>query len=487
MAPPWGSAVRSSLLLLSVLSGCSLGNIKTQSCDSSAQCRDAFGFGWECASSGYCDAVVPSNRCDDPYPDDLFTRPENYSDAIVLGTLFNHETAFENLQSIELAVDEANIDGGLDGTSFALVHCNYAEDLALDEDDGETAAKRLTAWLADNIGTPAIVGPGSSPKVESIWPEAEAAGVLLVSPSATSDALTAIDGELSTDESPGLFWRTAPPDSLQAATIAADIASRGSLSVSIIHQVGAYGEGLASGIESNLASAPTLFDFENSNDLTAAISDVGNSAVDEVVFISSDPGDVSAFLNAADASGDYVLKSIFLTDSARDSDVLLTAANASALFPNIRGTVPVPDPATANLEDTFYLSYSQRYGQDAGRDGFNTFSYDASWITLYGVAWATAQESEISGLTIARGLRQISDGAGADIPIRAASWSDVQENFALGTGIDVFGASGNLDYDPTTGETSNPIAIWTVVPDGAGWAFDNEQICDIQGNCQPAP
>ncbi|MCB9677806.1 MAG: ABC transporter substrate-binding protein [Alphaproteobacteria bacterium] len=479
--------MRSSLLVLLAVPGCVLGTVKSVPCDASAQCRDEFGFGWQCGDAGFCEAVVPSNRCDDPYPDDLFTRPENYSDAIVLGSLFDYATSLENLLSVELAIDEANIDGGLDGREIALVNCNIAPDLDLDDRDPTTAAKDLTAWMAEAVGVPAMLGPSSSRRVQDVWPEASAAGLLVVSPSATSDALTQIDGATSTDEAPGLFWRTAPPDAIQAATVALDITARDVMEVAIIHEEGLYGQGLADGIDANLAIATTLYPYANSNDLTAAIADAGNGSATEVVFVSSEPDDVAAFLNGANASGDYATKGIFLTDAARDADVLTDAANASALFPNIRGTVPVPDPVTAALEDTFYLAYSQRYGTDAGRDGFNTFSYDAAWITLYGVAWATSQESEVSGLTIARGLRRLSDATGPEVPIRAASWSDVQESFAAGTAVDVFGASGTLDYDPTTGETSNPIAIWKVVTDGTDWSFEDEQICDVQGNCQPVP
>ncbi len=454
-------------------------------CTSPEDCRDEFGFGWTCGEPGYCEQIEPSNRCDEPYPEDLFTRSEAYSDAIVLGTLFDFDTAVENLRSIELAVDEANIEDGLGGTPFALVNCNYTEDLALDGDDTTTAAKRLTTWLADEVGVPAIVGPGSSPVVQSIWPEAQEAGVLLVAPSSTSDQLTDIDGDVSTDEAPGLFWRTAPPDVFQAAAIVEDLGVRGAAHVGIIHQTGAYGQGLSDAIVAGLQAGVTvdLYPFENSNDLTAGIADAGASAADHVVFISSEPTDVASFLNGANATGNYADKTLFLTDSARDGTVLDDAALASPLFPNIRGSVPVADPATDALEDTFYLAYSQRYGEDASRDGFNTFSYDAAWITLYGVAWADSRDVQLSGESIARGLRQLSDGP--EVPIRAASWDDVLESFAAGDSVDVLGASGTLDFDPVTGETRNPIAIWTVENDGADWDFVDTLICYPDAGCSP--
>jgi ABC-type branched-subunit amino acid transport system substrate-binding protein len=473
------------LALVGVLSSCSLGNVQPELCSASADCRDEFGFGWTCGDTGYCEAIDVSNRCDVPYPTDLFDRPEAYSDTIVLGTLFDFDDAEENLRAIELAVDEANIEDGLNGTSFALVNCNYTQDLELDGDDAVTAAKRLTTWLTDEVGVPAIVGPGSSPIVQQIWPEADAAGVLLVAPSSTSDLLTEIDGAVSTDEDPGLFWRTAPPDVFQSAAIVQDLNTRGAANVAILYQDGAYGLGLAEAIEAGLTVPVERFRFENSNDLTAAIADAGVSDADHVVFVSSAPTDVSAFLNGANATGDYTAKTLFLTDSARDGTILDAAALASDLFPNVRGSVPVADPSTDVLEDTFYLAYSQRYGVDASRDGFNTFSYDAAWITLYGIAWADAQGDPLTGTTIARGLRQLSNGP--EVPIRAASWDDVLESFAAGESIDVIGASGTLDFDPVTGETRNPIAIWTLEDDGGGYDFVDTLICYPDEGCEPFP
>lgn len=473
--------MRFSVLFLSVL-GCSLGNINVEPCQQHSECRDEFGFGWVCGDQGYCEALVPGNRCEDPYPDDLFERSENYSDAIVIGTLFDHETDEENIRSIELAVDEANIDGGLHGTKFGMVHCNYAADLSLDADDSEVVAKKLTTWLSDAVGAHAIVGPGTSALSLAIWPEAQSSGTLVMAPSATSDELTTLDGAISTDEAPGLFWRTAPPDSVQASTIVGDIQRRGSVSVAVIYLTNTYGQGLADGISAGISTA-TLYPFENSNDLTAAISDVGVAGVDEVVFISSEPADVSGFLNGAAASELYAHTAIFLTDAARDAAVLEDASNAVALFPNVRGTVPIADPGSAALVSTFNSAYSQRYGEDASLDGFNTFSYDAAWLTLYGIAWADAQESGQSGLGIAKGLRHVSEGP--EVLVRAASWSDVVEAFGRGESIDVKGASGNLDFDATTGETVTPIAIWTLVQNSGDWGFTNNLICYPSGLCEP--
>lgn len=476
--------------IAAVLTGCSLGNVKPTPCTASSECRDAFGFGSTCGDTGYCEALVAyPNRCTEPYPADLYSRAEEHADDIVLGALFDYGTNLENLRSIELAIDEANIEGGLNGRSFALASCNYQEDVALDSDESDVAAQKLTTWLADEVGVQVVLGPGSSPKVEEIWDTANPLGLLLVAPSATSDRLTEIDGPSSSDEEPGLFWRTAPPDEYQAGAIAADLLARSVTEVAIVHQTGAYGEGLADGLVASLSGGITTtpFPYDNSNQLTAAIADAGNGTAPEVVFISSDPDEIASFLNGAAATGDYATKGIFLTDAARDTAVLDEATNAESLFGNIRGSVPVPDPSvTGGLADTFYLAYSQRYGVDAARDGFNTFAYDAAWLAMFGVAWADGNEAGLSGVEVARGLRRLSTGP-TEFPIRAASWTDAVGELQQGNSIDVYGASGTLDYDPVTGETANPIAIWTVEGTPGSWTFVNELLCEPDGGCSTFP
>ena len=62
---------------------------------------------------------------------------------------------------------------------------------------------------------------------------------------------------------------------------------------------------------------------------------------------------------------------------------------------------------------------------------------------------------------------------------KPSTWISVRANFEAGESIDVVGASGNLDYDGTTGETTSPIEVWGVESDGSGgYAFTSEDIIE---------
>jgi ABC-type branched-subunit amino acid transport system substrate-binding protein len=72
--------------------------------------------------------------------------------------------------------------------------------------------------------------------------------VVLFSPSNTADSLTGLDDQ-------GLYFRTAPPDVLQANALADIIARDGTRSLAIIHRDDTYGVGLAQSTKDRLVEA----------------------------------------------------------------------------------------------------------------------------------------------------------------------------------------------------------------------------------------
>ncbi|MFO0633862.1 MAG: hypothetical protein U0168_13515 [Nannocystaceae bacterium] len=308
--------------------------------------------------------------------------------------------------------------------------------------------------------------------------------VLVISPSATSAALTGIDAVDPSFEHPGLLWRTVPPDTLQSAVIADDMRSRGVVDVAVAYQRGAYGEGLASLFEARFVAGGggtvERQPFE-SGQFAAIVAHVGDQlasgGIDEVLFVSSDIADYVGFLVAATATDDLAAAyttagtGIFLADAAYNEMLLAQgAAGAAALFAQIRGTRPAP--AEGTLFNTFAAAYSAAQYGDADASGFTPHAYDAAWLVLYGLARAQFDEPAISGTGIARGLRRIS--AGDPVDIVATSWPAVVEHFRGGQSIDVTGASGPLDYDPDTEETTAPIQLWAIEADAmapSGFGF----------------
>jgi len=471
-----------------LLFSCSLGP-NPEKCVRDQQCRNAFGLGATCGEDGLC-AIAGSNiRCDQTYPSDLLSRPEKHSKDLILGTLFDGQTDRPQQQSVELAAMQVNDNIGagdwLDGRQVGIIHCTYETDLALDDLDYAEAAEDAVAYLVDVMGVRTLVGPATSAQSEVVYPLAEASDVVVVSPSATSVFLSNIDGAISTDEDPGLFWRTAPPDNLQGYAIANDMSARGVTHVSVVHQAGSYGTGLADVAIQNFGQLGVQVDrlvFENSSQLTDAIVDAARlDGVQEVLFISSEIADVVAFLGGAEGIAEYVdvvdPLEVFLTDSA--SDPILFEQTSGTLDAQIRGTRPrVPN---GGEYEAFSVAYNVAFGQDPASAVFTSFSYDAAMLALYGAAWAHFNEADYGGTSVARGFRQVSDEQQAARGIRGTRYADGVTPFEDGQPINLAGASGALNFDDVTGETSNPIEVWVI--NATHDDFETVRVCEPNGQC----
>lgn len=454
---------------------CSLGTTAFTPCESGGECRDAFGFGWTCGAEGYCESVPLADRCDTTYPDDLFIRPENYAGIHVVGTLFDHTTDVPELQASRLAIKQVDDSQGLDGALFGLVQCSYEEDSSIDGLVAADAAAEMGAYLARDLGAFAIVGPATSGNTEAMWNATAELGALVVSPSATSPALTYLDSPYTPDGRAGRLWRTAPPDSVQGVVLAdvvAETLGPANQSVAVVYQEGPYGSGLAEVFVENYESSirvPTRYAFENDTERDNAVNSVATLDYDAIVFISSDLPDVSRFLNGAGARDEFDAMPIFLADASRDAELLDDTRDAAAhLWPNILGTAPaVPE---GDVYDAFAASYAAEYdGQSATDSSYSAYAYDAAWLVAYGAAWGSAQLGAVTGQDAADGLREISDPTGDRIEIAPNYWPQLRAAFADGTAVDVVGASGRLDYDPATEETEGPIDVWAIAESGDGF------------------
>ena len=473
MSAPFASPSRMlsglCVALLSGGTGCSLTTVDQVDCTSNQICRDAFGWGQVC-DEGLCGPLDPEVRCSRTTPIDLLEDPAGYSDLVVLGSVYDDEAFPLEVQAIELAIRQVNDNGGLQGRGYGFVHCTNVEDLAMDKLDQESANKEMALYLADQVGVAAMVGPATSGRTQDAYLTVEPYGAMLISPSATSPALTDLDGLSPSDEDPGLLWRTAPPDSLQGVVIALDMWNRGVRDVGVVHQNGAYGEGLAEVFAQEFTDkggSATLYPFDNDSSRDDQVVDAGATAVREVLFISSEKADTVAFLNSAGSVSGYDDKGIFLPDGGFDLAIFEDATLGKSKFGDVRGTAPAsPDNL---IYDAFVAAFSAEYGDDATSSGFTAYAFDASWLAIYGTAWSWFQEGEVTGIGVARGLRQVADPGWLAqheeaLPIRPTSWASVVANFEEQAAIDVDGSSGALDFDPLTEETTNPIDIWVVAP-----------------------
>ncbi|OLL70914.1 Branched-chain amino acid ABC transporter, amino acid-binding protein [Pseudonocardia sp. Ae168_Ps1] len=141
---------------------------------------------------------------------------------------------------VEVALKEINDAGGVLG--------NPVQHLRGDSGDDTTDIANQTVDRHLAAGSQVIVGAAASGVSKLVIDKVTGAGVVQFSPANTSDEFTCWQDR-------GLYFRTAPPDVLQAQALAQLITADGGQRVSIMARNDPYGAGLADNTEQNLVSA----------------------------------------------------------------------------------------------------------------------------------------------------------------------------------------------------------------------------------------
>ena len=160
------------------------------------------------------------------------------AEEVKLGIIFGFTGPIESLtgpmaSGAEMAMKEVSDSGLLLGG--ATVVSVRADSTCIDSALAVSAAERLIT--ADNVN--AIIGADCSGVTVAILQNvARANGIVMISPSATSPAL-------STAEDDGLFFRTAPSDAREGQVMTEVIMEHGIMSVALTYTNNDYGKGLA--------------------------------------------------------------------------------------------------------------------------------------------------------------------------------------------------------------------------------------------------
>lgn len=163
---------------------------------------------------------------------------------IKIGVLLSFTGPIESLTpdmaaGAELAIEEVNKSGKLLGGK--TVEPVRADATCVDSAAATAAAERLVT--SDKVSV--IMGADCSGVTGAVLQNvARANGIVMISPSATSPAL-------STAEDDGLFFRAAPSDARQGEVLAGIMIEKGVKSAALTYTNNDYGKGLADAIQAN--------------------------------------------------------------------------------------------------------------------------------------------------------------------------------------------------------------------------------------------
>ncbi|SCE85045.1 ABC transporter substrate-binding protein [Micromonospora mirobrigensis] len=140
---------------------------------------------------------------------------------------------------VALALRDVNAAGGVLGKPVTWIPGDDGTNPAIAK---ATVARHVAA------GVQVIIGAGASGISREVLPQVAAAGRVLFSPSNTDAGLTSVDDK-------GLYFRTAPPDSLQGRALADVILRDGPHKIALVARKDSYGEGLQESVRAQLEGA----------------------------------------------------------------------------------------------------------------------------------------------------------------------------------------------------------------------------------------
>src|SRR3546814_372242 len=142
--------------------------------------------------------------------------------------------------AVDLAVKDMNEAGGVLGKDVKVVHSDSGDA------QNPIASQSVDSLIAKKADV--VVGAASSSVSLLVIEKITSQGMVEMSPANTSD-------QFSTYCDNGLYFRTAPPDTLQGRVLADTIIEDGNATVGILALQDAYGTGLAGHAEKNVKAA----------------------------------------------------------------------------------------------------------------------------------------------------------------------------------------------------------------------------------------
>ncbi|RFU14575.1 branched-chain amino acid ABC transporter substrate-binding protein [Rhodobacteraceae bacterium W635] len=295
---------------------------------------------------------------------------EGHGDGITLGVAFGFTGPLESLappmaSGAELAMAEATASGAfMDGMSVTSVR---GDSTCIDASAATAVGERLIT--SDDVS--GIVGAMCSGATTSMLTNvAVPNGMVMISPSATSPALTTIEDN-------GLFFRTAPSDARQGVVMAEIIMERGIDEVAVTYTNNDYGQGLADSF------AAAFEEMGGTVTIVAAHEDERADYFAEVGSLASAGGDALVVAGYVDSGGSGIVQAA-LDTGGFDTFVFPDGMVGEALTENFGSDLDGSfgqNPGT----DSNGAALFQEMAAEAGFDGTSAFAaeaYDAAALLI---------------------------------------------------------------------------------------------------------
>ncbi len=327
----------------------------------------------------------------------------------------------------EAAMAEVNASGkALNGWNFVSVR---GDSTCVDSAAATTAAEKMVT----SDGVKGIIGGDCSGVTGAVLQNvARPNGIVMVSPSATSPAL-------STAEDDGLFFRTAPSDAREGEVMGDVLMEHGVKSIALTYSNSDYGKGLAESIAAAFtAKGGTVT-------INAAHEDGKSDYSAEVAALAAAGGDLLVVAGYLDQGGKGIIQASL--DSGAFSKFGLPGGMVGDSLPAAIGAPLDGSYGQVAQSDSAGAAVLAEMGKAAtpaydATSPYTMESYDAAALIMLAMQATNSTDPKVYGAKI----MEIANGPGEQI--LPGQLGHAMELLAAGTAIDYDGASGVLLVGP---------------------------------------
>lgn len=303
-------------------------------------------------------------------------------------------------QAVEMAIDEINAKGGVNGASIKL----FAEDSEGDSQKALAAMEKLSS--SDKVC--AIIGPVLTGETFSVAERAQAEGIVIITPSASHKDITNVGDYI---------FRTTPSDGLQGE-VAGKYWSQvlGYTKLAVLYAKNDYSQGLYESMSEaftqdggQIVAAETF--MVGDKDFKTQLTKLKNTDA-QAIYLPDYTAEMAQILEQAAQLG---IDKPFLSGDGFLSEEIYSLAG--------QYTDGVVYTASARVEESnknkeFKDAYTARWG--IGPDSFATNAYDATYILV-----SVIEKVETDRKAIKTGMEQVKDFEGVNGIINFAPNGDL--------------------------------------------------------------
>ena len=395
--------------------------------------------------------------------------------AVLIGSLFatTGDQAAANIareRSAILAVSEFNAVGGL----LPLRGSDPSRPLAMLSCDASKDPVRAAEHLVKDLEVPAIVGPNNSQNTLDVAMKVTIpGGTVTLSPQAVVASIAdLLDGDLT--------WQMVPSDAQRGPLLIHELETmqrdlrraRGrDLKLSIIARDDALGRGTRASLTGlrwngepvadaiNLGSSAKIDTYDSGqSDQTRLVAAHLDFAPDLIVLVGSGDAVNEIMAPLEQRWGSSARPEYVLIDSAKVPDLLALVEQRPDLAERVRGTGTTPSKQSISINQNFLINYHTRFPD---LDEATSAGVGASYDATYAIAFAiVAAQGDLSGNSIANGLRRLSSGEliqlGPTHILRALG------KLSRGESINAVGTYSALAWDDRGAISAGTVEIWCV-------------------------